>query len=298
MSDDKKMPRAAMGVYAFNQDGQLLLIRSPKWSNLLVPPGGHIEYGERAHEAAKREMKEETGLDVDNLTVFTAVDLIECPSFTPYTGHFVSIGFRADVVGEPDVKLQPDEAIEAVWATPEAMLERDDLEPETRRVITTYLVAGASLCPNCRIANIRQAECEHGWKRAIADYKNLQQEVSRQRSEWAAMSERTILQEFLPVYDNFKKAFAHPRGTETKEQENWVKGIGYIMKQFGDILKTHGIEEIKTVGEIFDPTKHESVGEESSPSSPPHTIIREVEGGYMMRGKVMKVARVIVSMGS
>ena len=132
-------------------------------------------------------------------------------------------------------------------------------------------------------------EYKAGWQRALSDYQNLQKDVARQRGEWAAMSEAQILEEFLPVYDNFKKAFvaAHEDGA-------WAKGIGFIMKQFGEVLKSHGIEEIKTVGEVFDATRHESVGEEESEAET-HTIIREVDGGYMMKGKVLKVAKVIIS---
>lgn len=138
------------------------------------------------------------------------------------------------------------------------------------------------------------AEYKAGWQRALSDYQNLQKDVARQRGEWAAMSEAQIVSEFLPVYDNFKKAFAMEQGTLSKEQENWVRGIGFIMKQMGDVLKNHGIEEIKTVGELFDATKHEAVGEEDS-GGEPHMIIREVEGGYGVKGKVLKVAKVIIS---
>ena len=142
-----------------------------------------------------------------------------------------------------------------------------------------------------------------GWPRAVADYQNLQREVAEQKKDWAAWSELRVLEEFIPVYDNFKKAFVSvPNVVEESQTEssdgkkwlNWSQGIGYIMKQFGDILKAHQIEEIKTVGEMFDPRMHDSVGEEVS-EMPEHTIIREIDGGYIMKGKVVKVAKVIVA---
>ncbi|OGH64996.1 MAG: nucleotide exchange factor GrpE [Candidatus Magasanikbacteria bacterium RIFCSPHIGHO2_01_FULL_41_23] len=142
-----------------------------------------------------------------------------------------------------------------------------------------------------------------GWQRAVADYQNLQREVAEQKKDWAAWSELRVLEEFIPVYDNFKKAFVSvPNVVEESQTEssdgkkwlNWSQGIGYIMKQFGDILKAHQIEEIKTVGEMFDPRMHDSVGEEVS-EMPEHTIIREIDGGYIMKGKVVKVAKVIVA---
>jgi molecular chaperone GrpE len=146
------------------------------------------------------------------------------------------------------------------------------------------------------------AEYKAGWQRAQADYQNLKKETEARRGEWAAMSEAEVVEEFLPVYDNFKKAFA-----AAHTEDGWAKGIGFIMKQFGDVLKAHGIEEMKTVGEVFDAARHEAVGEEpaqggqasaqggQASDSPPHTIIREVDGGYLMGGKVVKVAKVIIA---
>lgn len=144
-------------------------------------------------------------------------------------------------------------------------------------------------CSDCDALKKECAEYKTGWQRAVADYQNLQKEVSRQRADWATMSELAILQEFLPIYANFKMAFAAPHG-----DDQWTRGIGFIMKQFSDALKAHDIEEIKTVGEVFDAARHEAVGEEAS-DQPEHTIVREVETGYVMKGKVIKVAKVIVS---
>ncbi len=142
-----------------------------------------------------------------------------------------------------------------------------------------------------------QQECEtykSGWIRAQADYQNLQKEVEAKRGELVRMSEAQILEEFLPVYTNFKTAFYHaPKEGEEKNWQNWSAGIGFIMKQFSDILKQYDVEEIKTVGEMFNPELHDAVGEEVS-DAPPHTILREVETGYTMKGKVLKVAKVIV----
>jgi molecular chaperone GrpE len=142
-------------------------------------------------------------------------------------------------------------------------------------------------CKNCE-------EYKLGWQRAQADYQNLVRETAKQKGEWMQMIKGNILEDFIPVYDNFKKAFAH-EATDPKQFENWKKGIEYIMKQFGDIIKQNGVEEIKTVGEIFDARVHEIVGEEESESAKEHEIIREVESGYKSADKVLKVAKVIVA---
>jgi molecular chaperone GrpE len=98
------------------------------------------------------------------------------------------------------------------------------------------------------------------------------------------------------VYDNFKKAFdAKSEGAWSKEQESWVVGIQYIRKQFADILKKYNVEEIKTVGQKLDTRFHDAAGDEVVEGKEPGIIIREIDGGYTMGGRVIKAARVIIA---
>ncbi len=130
--------------------------------------------------------------------------------------------------------------------------------------------------------------------RAQADYQNLLKETQMQRSEWAKMSRIQILEEFIPVYENFKKAFAHEVTSEDTSWQNWKQGIGFIMKQFEDILKSHGVEPIVTAGQSFDPNLHEALSEEESAKHEDGEIIREVHGGYKVGDKILQAAKVVV----
>lgn len=155
-------------------------------------------------------------------------------------------------------------------------------------------------CKNCEDCGVKAEEYKKDWQRALADYKNLQKETSERRGEWAQMSKANILEDFIPVYDNFKSAFFHhpvlqADNEEHKQMKNWIDGIGFIMKQFGDVMKSHGIEEIKTVGEKFDPNLHESMGEEEMEGKEPGIILKELIGGYKMGGKVIKAAKVTIA---
>ena len=140
----------------------------------------------------------------------------------------------------------------------------------------------------------------------------MQKETAAMRSQWAQMSEENILQNFIPVYENFKKAFNVENDEAGQNDEidgvikkwrNWKQGIEYIMKQFGDVLKSYNVQEIKTMGEKFDPRWHEAVSAlepESQDDSvqgkiESGVILKEVEGGYKMGEKVIKPARVIIS---
>ena len=272
------------GIFIQNEKGEIWFGRMPKWSDMLAIAGGHLERGETLEESAKRELKEETGLDADSLEFVGQYEMIDSPQYHKKK-HFLAFNYRYHVTGQPDIQYN-DEFSEALWLTKEEALAREDVNDLTRMSLSAL---------NAPIAQEKNIDYKDQWLRAQADYANLQKETATKRGEWASMSEWQILEEFIPVYDNFKKAFAVTIDGEDKKWESWKQGIGYIMKQFGDILKQHGIEEMETVGKSFDPTMHESVSEESSDEYDDGVIIREVDAGYKKGGKILKVARVVVN---
>ena len=133
------------------------------------------------------------------------------------------------------------------------------------------------------------------WIRAQADYQNLQKEVSKQRAIWGCTAREEVLEDVIPVLENFKKAFDHDTTEDRESFENWKKGIGFIQKQLSDLLARYDVEPIATVGETFDPLLHEAVGEEASEEYVEGTVIGEVEGGYKVGDRVLRAAKVTVS---
>ncbi len=144
----------------------------------------------------------------------------------------------------------------------------------------------------CDEVSSKCLEYKTGWLRAQADYQNLVRETNERRLELIKMSKLSIIEDFLPVYTNFRTAFS----TKVSEDQwlGWKQGIEHIMTQYREILKSYDVKEISTVGEKFDPTLHEAVGEEESEGES-DVVLREVTTGYKMGDKVVQVARVIVS---
>lgn len=146
-------------------------------------------------------------------------------------------------------------------------------------------------CKNCEKLKAEAEEYKIGWQRALADYQNLQKETSARRAEWAQMSEQQILEEFIPVYEHLKMSTSGV----ASENNPWLDGVNHVLKQFADIMKAHGVEEIKTVGEKFDPKYHEAVGHEATQGAGEDEIVKEISGGFKMGERVIKAARVIVN---
>jgi len=132
-----------------------------------------------------------------------------------------------------------------------------------------------------------------GWRRAQADYQNLKKEIESQKALWLKFAHDQLLTELLPVYDNFKISLAHV--PENQQASQWVVGLTHIKNQLQKVLKDNGISEIKTIGEKFNPEKHEAIEAVESVEHKPDTIIEELKPGYMLHDKVIQVARVKVA---
>lgn len=109
---EQLFPEPTVGVFVFNQDDHLLLLKSHKWPGKYVVPGGHVELGERLEDAVVRETKEETGLDVYDLEFIVFQEFVYDPSFWK-PRHFIFFDYAVRTRAT-DVQLN-DEAEEYVW---------------------------------------------------------------------------------------------------------------------------------------------------------------------------------------
>jgi len=124
-----------------------------------------------------------------------------------------------------------------------------------------------------------------GWQRAKADYINRERELEKDKSLWMEFMALDLLIKLLPISESLEGAMRHK-----DKKEEFVKGIEQIQKQFEDLIKKLGVERIKTIGEKFNPELHEAIEKKGEDGK----IIEEVNPGYKMGGKVIKVAKVVI----
>ncbi|MEK7557847.1 MAG: nucleotide exchange factor GrpE [Patescibacteria group bacterium] len=135
--------------------------------------------------------------------------------------------------------------------------------------------------------------CEDKYKRALADYQNLLKQVAKDKMDFARFANEQLLYEILPVYDNLKTSIQYI--DEESKKNGWVVGIEYIIKQFSDVLKNLGIEEIKTKKEKFDHHLMEAIdNKETDNKKEDGLVAKEVKSGYKLNGKVIVPAKVVV----
>jgi len=131
-----------------------------------------------------------------------------------------------------------------------------------------------------------------GWQRAKADFLNYKKDQEKYLEEFRKYANEDVIVRLLPTIDGFQMAVDHL--PEDLKDADWVKGIVCIKSQFDNFLKEVGVEEIKAVGEKFDPNLFESVGEEESDQEE-GTIISEVQKGYKMFGRVVRAGKVKIT---
>ena len=141
----------------------------------------------------------------------------------------------------------------------------------------------------------RSAEYLNNWKRCQADFVNYKRHQSELFDELVKSANQGLILEILPVYDTFVLAVKHiPEDLRNKE---WVKGVVQIKSQLENLLRSKGLEEVKSVGQQFNPEVHEAV-EMVESEKPEGEITEEVQKGYMLNMMVIRTAKVKVAKGS
>ncbi len=130
-------PEATVGALVVNPSEEVLIVRSSKWGNKLTVPGGHIELGERAEDAIKREVKEETGLDVEPVKLLLVQEAIYPENYHMHE-HFIFMDYICTTKSS-EVKLDGRELQEYFWIKPAKALKLD-LEDYTRNFVKKYLI--------------------------------------------------------------------------------------------------------------------------------------------------------------
>ncbi len=136
--EESHPPIVTVGGLIYNAAGQVLMIRTHKWSNLWGIPGGKIKWGEPAIAALRRELQEETALEVTDIQFVLVQDCIHSKEFYR-EAHFVLLNYTCRCAGEPVVKLN-DEGREFRWVTLAQALEMPINQP-TRKLLSA--VAGS-----------------------------------------------------------------------------------------------------------------------------------------------------------
>ena len=128
------------------------------------------------------------------------------------------------------------------------------------------------------------------YKRILAEFENFKKRSSKEREGMYNSVLSDVVEVILPILDNLENAVK----VET-EDENYKQGVELVLKQFKDVLKSKGIEEIEAVGTTFDPELHEAVGSIQDDNLGEKEIAQEYRKGYKIGSKVIRHSMVVVA---
>ena len=138
--------------------------------------------------------------------------------------------------------------------------------------------------------NSELEEMTDRYKRLFAEFENYKKRSQKERENLYNMITGDVISSIFPVMDNLEKA------SEVKtEDTSYQEGVKLVVKQFSDVLKKFGVEEIETVGKRFDPQLHDAVSHVEDNTKGEQEIVGEYRKGYKIGNKVIRHSMVIVA---
>jgi len=130
--------------------------------------------------------------------------------------------------------------------------------------------------------------------RTLAEVENTKKRLAREKEEFARYASETIVRGLLPIVDSLDQALVAVE--KQSDPQAVITGVQLIYRQLLGLLDREGVRRIPTVGEPFDPHRHEAVAQaEAGDVTPEDADIEEVQVGYTMHGKVIRPAMVKVA---
>ena len=172
-------------------------------------------------------------------------------------------------------------------------MSEDDLDPDTDAL---------SLTPEEEIRRLREAleaktllaeEHRDRYLRGAAEFDNARKRAAREREEYTRYANESLLRELLPVLDNFERALQSARTEPTAAAV--TAGVDLIQRELLRVLEKFGVTSFTSVGQPFDPERHEAIARVPAQGQPEGTVVDETARGYLLNGRVLRPAMVTVA---
>lgn len=146
-----------------------------------------------------------------------------------------------------------------------------------------------------KIAELEQKAADNfdKYQRCLAEFDNFRKRTAKEKASMYDDGVRDTVEKLLPVVDNLERAVAAQENVDSEDV--FLKGVQMTLKQFMEILNGMGVEEIKALGEQFDPNLHAAVAHEDDDTYGENEIILEMLKGYQYKDKVIRHSMVKVA---
>lgn len=142
-------------------------------------------------------------------------------------------------------------------------------------------------------AEMELGETRVAWQRTAADFQNYRRRTEQEREQLAGFASEGLLRKVLAIADDFDRAIAHAPSDAAAAA--WVEGVTAIDRKVRLLLESEGVTPIEALGHPFDPRRHEAIIHEPTTEFPDGTVVKELQRGYEINGRVLRPALVAVA---
>jgi molecular chaperone GrpE len=129
--------------------------------------------------------------------------------------------------------------------------------------------------------------------RTMAEFDNARKRAERERLEHTRFANETLIRDLLPVLDNLDRALAAGRADPAAGA--MTAGVELIQREFLRVLEKYGVTPFTSIGERFDPERHEAIARVPSDAHEEMSVVSETTRGYLVHGRVLRPSAVAVA---
>jgi molecular chaperone GrpE len=141
------------------------------------------------------------------------------------------------------------------------------------------------------------AKAKEYWDRLLrlqADFENTRKRLDRDKQEFMRFANEGIILELLNILDDLERTVELAQ-SKHEDLPTFLKGVEMVLVHLYEMLKEQGIKPIEAAGKIFDPSYHEALMQVENNDLPEHTIVEELQKGYMLNDRVIRTTKAKVT---
>ncbi|MGH0037107.1 MAG: nucleotide exchange factor GrpE [Myxococcota bacterium] len=142
-------------------------------------------------------------------------------------------------------------------------------------------------------AELEEARDRH--LRLQAEFENFRKRGLKERQEAHQFGHQNLVKDLLATVDNLERAIGHGEGSPATDLQSVLQGVELVHRELMSVLEKHGVTPIDTESGRFDPAVHEAMAQMPDATVPPNSIVDVLQKGYMLRDRMLRPARVVVS---
>jgi len=144
----------------------------------------------------------------------------------------------------------------------------------------------------------REKEAAENFDRLLrtrAEFENYKKRMERERADTIKFCNENLIRDMLPIVDNLEMALKHGENSSPNNSKPLVEGVEMVLNQLMKSLEKFGVTSFSSVGEKFDPNRHEAMMQVESDEHEVNSVVSEFRKGYFLKDRLLRPAKVTVT---